>query len=95
MIMTTTTDTPTIVCPHVSPKEKSCKGHVVAVEAYKADVRWNTNDEGSWLLSIGEPRSHYHVFCSCGHELRCYLADLPESLAVAMKTAVATSIRGF
>jgi hypothetical protein len=51
-------------CPFVYASGKRCSGHVVSVEAYKADVAWTPQPDGSWAASIGEPRSHYHIVCS-------------------------------
>jgi hypothetical protein len=50
--------------PFVYAKGKRCSGHVALAEAYKADLAWNPQPDGSWAISIGQPRSHYHVFCS-------------------------------
>ncbi len=52
-----------IPCPFVYAKGKKCTGHVVRVEAYKADISWNYRD-GAWRFAVGGPRSHYHLFCS-------------------------------
>ena len=53
-----------IPCPFVYADGRKCTGHITHVEAYKVDVSWRPDREGKWQLSIGEPRSHYHVFCS-------------------------------
>jgi hypothetical protein len=53
-----------IPCPFVYASGKRCPGHVVRVEAYKADVAWTPRDGGKWQLEIGQPRSHCHLFCS-------------------------------
>jgi hypothetical protein len=52
-----------IACPFVYANGRACAGHVVRVEAYKADLVWSTDAEGSWSFDF-RPRSHYHVFCS-------------------------------
>lgn len=52
-----------IACPFVYANGRACAGHVVRVEAYKADLAWSTDAEGSWSFDF-RPRSHYHVFCS-------------------------------
>jgi hypothetical protein len=51
-------------CPFVYANGRKCTGHITHVEAYKADVSWRPDGEGNWRPSIGEPRSHYHLFCS-------------------------------
>lgn len=55
----------TIPCPFVSSKGKPCKGHIVRIEAFKADLCWSLDEgDGRWHFSHGEPRSHYHLYCS-------------------------------
>jgi hypothetical protein len=53
-----------IPCPFFYSDGRKCRGHITRVEAYKADVSWTPDNEGKWRPSIGEPRSHYHLFCS-------------------------------
>jgi hypothetical protein len=53
-----------IQCPFVYAKGRRCPGHFTHVEAYKCDVSWSPDGDGKWKPSIGEPRSHYHLFCS-------------------------------
>ena len=53
-----------IPCPFVYSTGKRCTGHVAKVEAYKADLEWSFDTGNGWTFSAGEPRSHYHVFCS-------------------------------
>ncbi len=52
-----------IPCPFVYANGRACTGHVVRVEAYKADVAWSVDGDGRWNFDF-QPRSHYHVFCS-------------------------------
>ena len=52
-----------IACPFVYANGRACTGHVVRVEAYKADLTWSADAEGTWSFDF-QPRSHYHVFCS-------------------------------
>jgi hypothetical protein len=52
-----------VACPFVYADGRACTGHVVRVEAYKADITWSADDEGRWRFGF-QPRSHYHVFCS-------------------------------
>ena len=50
-----------IPCPFVYANGKRCTGHVVRVEAYKADINWAPDKAtGEWRQSTGQPRSHYH-----------------------------------
>jgi len=51
-------------CPFVSTKGKKCAGHIVRIEAFKADLAWRLADDGTWTFEVGEPRSHYHLYCS-------------------------------
>jgi hypothetical protein len=51
-------------CPFVYAKGKKCTGHVVRIEAFKADLSWLRADDGKWSFAVGEPRSHYHLYCS-------------------------------
>ena len=53
-----------IPCPFVYANGKRCTGHIVRVEAYKADLSWGLGDDGRWSFSSRPPRSHYHLFCS-------------------------------
>jgi hypothetical protein len=80
-----------IPCPFVYSSGKRCNGHVVRVEAFKADIVWDLDENGEWKMSVGEPRSHYHLFCSekgnhAGHRqqdadgMKFYFSDLPEDL---------------
>jgi hypothetical protein len=78
-----------IPCPFVYASGKQCTGHIVRIEAYKADLRWTQLDDGTWTFSTGQPRSHYHLFCSAkdnhagwGKEdrLKFYYDQLPDSL---------------
>jgi hypothetical protein len=78
-----------IPCPFVYANGKKCPGHITRVEAYKADVTWTPDADGKWKPRVGEPRSHYHLFCSekgnhagtRGQDrLKCYLSALPMRL---------------
>ena len=53
----------TIPCPFVYSRGKQCPGHIVRVEAYKADLEWNFRADDAWFFGW-TPRSHYHLFCS-------------------------------
>lgn len=52
-----------LACPFVYANGTSCPGHIVRIEAYKADIEWALDDAGAWRLGFA-PRSHYHLFCS-------------------------------
>jgi hypothetical protein len=52
-----------IACPFVYANGRPCTGHVVRIEAYKADLTWSADAEGTWSFDF-RLRSHYHVFCS-------------------------------
>jgi len=81
-----------IPCPFVYANGKRCTGHVVRVEAYKADITWAPDKvTGEWKMETGQPRSHYHLFCSekenhAGYrgpdsgKMKFYWEHLPEEL---------------
>ena len=86
---------PNISCPFEYSGGRFCKGHIVRVEAYKADVEWSLEGNDEWRISIGEPRSHYHVFCSekCNHagsvrygddRMKFYGSELPKEFLEIM-----------
>ncbi len=87
-----------IPCPFVYANGRQCNGHVERVEAYKADVVWFQQPDGTWAVQIGFPRSHYHVFCSekgnhagwkrpDSDQMKFYLDTLPDELRKAMSDA--------
>ena len=52
-----------IPCPFVYAKGRPCTGHVVRVEAYRADLTWTADGHGAWRFDF-VPGTHFHVFCS-------------------------------
>jgi hypothetical protein len=83
-----------IPCPYVYAKGRCCTGHVVRVEAFKADLSWTLGPDGKWTFAAGEPRSHYHLYCSekgnhagVGRDdaLKYFWSDLPATLKVAIE----------
>jgi hypothetical protein len=87
-------------CPFVYAKGKKCTGHIERIEAYKADLTWNRDDDGRWSLSV-EPRSHYHLCCSekgnhAGYnkpdsdQMKFHYNELPEALRKAIAGARST-----
>ena len=46
-----------IPCPFVYARGRRCSGHIVSVEAYKADLLWDFK-EGRWNFSYRGPLSH-------------------------------------
>ncbi len=52
-----------ISCPFVYSTGRPCAGHIVRVEAYKAELRWSLGADGAWSFDF-EPRSHCHLFRS-------------------------------
>lgn len=87
-----------VPCPFVYARGKRCTGHVVRVEAYKADLEWTLGADGTWTFSTGAPRSHYHLFCSekgnhagtLRHDddrMKFYLDQLPDKLLKLMGKA--------
>ena len=81
-------------------KGKRCTGHIVRVEAFKADLYWTLDEaNGKWSFWAGEPRSHYHLHCSekgnhagYGREdaLKYYADNMPEVLLKAMENESAS-----
>jgi hypothetical protein len=78
-----------VPCPFVYAKGKRCTGHVVRIAAFKADLSWSLGVEGVWSFDVGQPRSHYHLYCSekdnhagFGREdaLKFYYDKLPDEL---------------
>ena len=61
--MSTEPSSALIPCPFVYANGRCCAGHVVRIEAYKADLTWEADAEGRWSFGF-RPRSHYHLFCS-------------------------------
>jgi hypothetical protein len=85
-------------CPYVYAKGRKCKGHIVRIEAFKADLAWHRADDGKWSLAVGEPRSHYHLYCSemgnhAGYgrpdseAMKLYYQNLPPTLQKAITGA--------
>lgn len=52
-----------IACPFIYAKGDACAGHIVGIEAYKADIEWVRDPDGVWRFGFA-PRSHYHLVCS-------------------------------
>lgn len=84
-----------IPCPFIYANGKKCGGHVVKVEAYKADLSWDRQEDGTWKFGWDQPRSHYHLFCSvkgnhAGYDrpddprMKLYFDELPEDLRAVM-----------
>jgi hypothetical protein len=84
-----------IPCPFVYANGKQCPGHVTSVEAYKADLSWQRQEDGAWKFEWGAPRSHYHLFCSAkgnhagysrpdSDQMKLYFDQLPDGLRQAM-----------
>jgi len=46
-----------IPCPFVYANGRACVGHVVRVEAYKADITWYLDAKGYWDLNSGRDRT--------------------------------------
>jgi hypothetical protein len=63
----------------------------------KADLAWHRSDEGKWTFSVGEPRTHYHLYCSekgnhagfnkpDSEKMKFYYRDLPPTLQKVITT---------
>jgi len=86
-----------IPCPFVYARGRRCSGHIVRVEAYKADLLWDFK-EGRWSFSYRQPRSHYHLFCSekgnhagafgpDSDQMKFYWQRLPDELQEALESS--------
>jgi hypothetical protein len=53
-----------IPCPYVYPSGERCTGYIVRIEAYQAELAWSFQTDGTRKFQAGQPRSHYHLFCS-------------------------------
>jgi hypothetical protein len=80
-----------IACPFIYASGRKCSGHITHVVAYKCDVTWSPGADGKWRPSVGEVRSHYHLFCSekgnhagslrpDSAQMKRYLVELPDGL---------------
>ncbi len=52
-----------ILCPFIYSTGRRCKGHIIRMEAFKADLEWKLRSDGEWEFRA-EPRSHYHLYCN-------------------------------
>lgn len=90
-----------IPCPFVYSNGRRCAGHIVRIEAYKADIDWQQAKEGGWDFAFA-PRSHYHRFCleKSNHagalrrddeQMKFHWRDLPDEIkAIIGATGVRT-----
>ena len=87
-----------IPCPFVYANDRQCKGHIVRIEAFGADLEWSLAEGGSWQFSAGQPKSHYHLYCSLkdnhsgngrpdNDAMKFYPNQLPADLLRAMNAA--------
>ena len=95
----------TIPCPFVYANGRKCPGHITRVEAYGVEIEWCPDSQGNWQLSISQPRSHYHLFCSekgnhagvrgsDSEQMNFYGNKLPEDLKLALRESVRRSGNG-
>lgn len=86
-----------IPCPFVYANGRRCTGYVTRIEAYRADLSWDRQPDGSWRFEWGRPRSHFHLFCSekgnhAGTQrrddprLKFYLDQLPDEVAAVISS---------
>lgn len=92
-----------IPCPFVYANGKVCTGHIIRIEAYKADVQWELDKQGEWEFAFS-PRSHYHLYCSekgshsgwkqeDDSRMKFYLNELPDEVtAIMYRTEVRKNI---
>ena len=56
-----------------------CSGTVERIKRYKVTVEWERSERG-WELGTYDDGSHFHLFCSRGHQLKRWGRDLPIEL---------------
>lgn len=96
-----------IPCPFIYANGKKSVGLVVKVEAYKADLSWVRQEDGTWEFGRSNPRSHFHLFCSlkgnhAGYDrsddprMKLYGDQLPDDLraVIAGRLVITTSHQG-
>jgi len=93
----TNTELSQIPCPFIYSSGKQCPGHIIRVEAYKADISWRRQEDGSWKFDWEGPRSHFHLFCSLKNNhagikgpdaLRYFFNQLPEELQAVIDASI-------
>ena len=63
-----------VPCPFVHASGERCKGHIIRIEEYhNNDICWEYQPNGTWRFGLreavlGEPVSHYRLFCSEKHD---------------------------
>jgi hypothetical protein len=92
-----------IPCPYVYAKGRKCKGHIVRVAAFKADLEWTRASDGRWKFNVGNPRSHYHLYCSEKNShagirredaLKFYYSNLPPDLRAIIDAPIRSIMPG-
>lgn len=61
------------------PKQ-GCHGHINVIQRYKTTVEWELKEDGQWTMGTFDQGTHYHLFCSEGHESKCWGNELPSDL---------------
>ena len=83
-----------VKCPFVYANGEHCTGHVISVEAFKADLEWTPDSDGRWKLSVNLPRTHFHLYCSEKNNhagaygpdrLKFWFDDLPAELRESLQ----------
>ena len=63
-----------VPCPFVHASGERCEGHIIRIEEYhNNDIHWEYQPNGTWHFGLreavlGEPASHYRLFCSEKHD---------------------------
>ena len=93
----TNSEPPAIPCPFVYSSGKQCTGHIIRVEAYKADISWSRQGDGTWKFGWDRPRSHFHLFCSLKNNhaglkgpdaLQYFFNQLPKDLQAIINSLI-------
>jgi hypothetical protein len=70
-----------VACTHIRASGRRCRGHIIRVEAAKADLSWRRRADGTaWSFDVGQPKS-FRLHCSGSHEaLKVAYSELPVAL---------------
>ena len=49
-----------------------CTAGVVRIERYQTTVMWEKSADGSWDCGAYDQGTHFHLFCSDGHETKAW-----------------------
>ncbi len=59
---------------------RECTGIIERIERYKTTVVWERGQSGAWETGTLDEGTHFHLFCSQGHEQKRWGRDLPANV---------------